>query len=266
MRYSIGSVARILGLTPAALHYFEKEGVIAPRKGDDTRRYYSDEDVIRLISYKKYRSMDIPLKEIAKQFSPEGNTFPEIEGKLTRQREQAVATAERMMKLAEDIRWFEEAVKRSEGRVHHVDLAYSPESYGLLVGQHGFISQDRQEQEHVRAWLDCLPAARISVILQPDGTAKLGYSALAARAKELGLMETPGRIHLPSRLSLHTFVILPHSYYRHPEIVFAALLEQCRAHGFVQDGYAFGVNLCVQCIGDHRDTLSEVWLPVRLPT
>ena len=64
-KYIIGDVARTLGLTTAGLHFFEREGVIEPRKGDETRRFYGMEDVIRLISYKKYRSMQLPLKEIA---------------------------------------------------------------------------------------------------------------------------------------------------------------------------------------------------------
>ncbi|MBQ9008537.1 MAG: MerR family transcriptional regulator, partial [Clostridia bacterium] len=38
MRYPIGDVARTLGVTHAGLHYFEKQGVIAPTKGDMARR------------------------------------------------------------------------------------------------------------------------------------------------------------------------------------------------------------------------------------
>ena len=77
MKYGIGDVARTLGLTPAALHFFEREGVIGPKKGGAACRTYGAEDVIRLISYKKYRSMEMPLKEIAKQFSPQGETCQE---------------------------------------------------------------------------------------------------------------------------------------------------------------------------------------------
>ena len=53
MHYVIGDVARTLGLTPGALHYFEREGVISPKKGDNTRRTYSAEDVIRLYQKNK---------------------------------------------------------------------------------------------------------------------------------------------------------------------------------------------------------------------
>ena len=93
MQYVIGDVARTLGLTPGALHFFEREGVISPRKGDNTRRTYSAEDVIRLISYRKYRSMEMPLKEIAHQFSPEGSMCGEIAAKMARQQCQAEEAA-----------------------------------------------------------------------------------------------------------------------------------------------------------------------------
>ena len=57
LRYKIGDVSRVLGMTTSALHFYEKEGIIDTPKVDSGRRYYKEADITRLISAKKYRAM-----------------------------------------------------------------------------------------------------------------------------------------------------------------------------------------------------------------
>ena len=262
MQYVIGDVARTLGLTPGALHFFEREGVISPRKGDNTRRTYSAEDVIRLISYRKYRSMEMPLKEIAHQFSPEGSMCGEIAAKMARQQCQAEETARRYQMLAEDIAWFAEHTIAASERIGRIDVDTMPESYVLQVGKDGFISRDREEQARVAAWLEYLPAVRISSLCTENGQSRLCYSIDAARAYFLGLDDTPGAALLPRCAALHTFQRLDYSYYDDPSRAFSALQEYAMMHAFQQAGPALGISLCVECMGSERNTILEVWLPI----
>lgn len=262
MKYGIGDVARTLGLTPAALHFFEREGVIGPKKGAATRRTYGAEDIIRLISYKKYRSMDMPLKEIAKQFSPQGDTCQGIAGKLSCQREAALETALRYERLARDILWFEQAIGCAAAQVGRIELSAIPECFALLVGRDGFISRDRREQEHVAAWLEHLPAVRISVFGHKDGSACFGYTVSLKRARQLGLDKTPGALHIQPCVALHTCLVLPYAYYEQPAMAFEPLWARLQEQGLYQAGMGMGVNLCVECNGAQRDTLCEVWLPI----
>lgn len=262
MKYVIGDVARTLGLTTAGLHFFEKEGVIAPRKGDGTRRTYNAEDIIRLISYKKYRSMQLPLKEIAHQFSPKGETLQGIQEKMSVQREEMLLQARRCEQLAADIQWFEQAILRAESSLDQVDLAFLPESYALVIGSDGFISHSKAEQERVAEWLEHQPATHFSTLAREDGHACFGYTMEASRAKALGLDRTPGVEHLPSALALHTCHKLPQPYFEEPERAFVLLGDHMRQRGFRQKGTAIAVNLCVECRDGLRDTLCEVWLPI----
>lgn len=263
MHYVIGDVARTLGLTPGALHYFEREGVISPKKGDNTRRTYSAEDVIRLISYRKYRSMEMPLKEIARQFSPDGNECSEIAAKMARQQRQAEETAQRYRLLAESIGWFAAHTAAAAERIGQIDVDTLPESYVLRVGRDGFISRDRAEQARVAAWLEHMPAVRVSSLGWEDGRACLCYSVNAAHARLLGLDATPGAVLLPRCAALHTFQRLDVSYYDQPAAAFSALQEYARAHAFRQAGEALGISLCVECLGSDRRTILESWLPIR---
>ncbi len=81
MRYSITDLAEILGCTTSAIHYFEKEHLIEVEKGKNGHRYYNVVDVFRLLSYTKYRSMEIPMKTIIAQFGGEENNYKLIEKK-----------------------------------------------------------------------------------------------------------------------------------------------------------------------------------------
>ena len=40
-RYKIGEIARLLGLTPQALRFYEQEGVIVPGKSENGTRYFT---------------------------------------------------------------------------------------------------------------------------------------------------------------------------------------------------------------------------------
>lgn len=262
MNYAIGDVARTLGLTPGALHFFEREGVISPMKGDKTRRSYGAEDIIRLISYKKYRGMEMPLKEIARQFSPHGDDYATIAVKVKRQQAAALETAERYRRLAGDIAWFEQHITQGVERLGRVDVASLPECYVLRVGQDGFISRDREEQNRVAAWLEELPATRISVAADEDGTARFCYSVDVQRGQELGLDKTEGILRCGPQVALHTFVKVEKAYYDAPAMAFEPLWRYAGERGFRQGGMGLGVSLCVECQGEERSTLVEVWLPI----
>ena len=87
MRYSIGDVSRVLGMTTSALHFYEKEGIIDTPKVESGRRYYEEADVNRLISAKKYRAMGVPVREIASQFSADGMTGVQVIARMREKRE-----------------------------------------------------------------------------------------------------------------------------------------------------------------------------------
>ena len=59
MKFGITDVAKMLGLTTSAIHYFEKQNRIRVDKDKNGHRYYNVVDVFRLLSYRKYRSMEI---------------------------------------------------------------------------------------------------------------------------------------------------------------------------------------------------------------
>lgn len=70
MKYKISNIAKILGVTPDTLRYYEKEGIVKPQKDAHTNyRYYDFWDVNYLIDTLWYRSFGFSVKDIKKMTS-----------------------------------------------------------------------------------------------------------------------------------------------------------------------------------------------------
>lgn len=64
-QYTIGEVARLLGLTTDAIRFYEKKGIIGPVKNPDNRyRCYTIYDILLLLDIIFYRHLDLSITDI----------------------------------------------------------------------------------------------------------------------------------------------------------------------------------------------------------
>ncbi|KZL91904.1 MerR family transcriptional regulator [Clostridium magnum] len=66
MNYSIGEFARLTNLSIDTLRYYEKEGLIAPERKENGRRFYCEKDVTWIAFIKRLKETKMPIKEIQK--------------------------------------------------------------------------------------------------------------------------------------------------------------------------------------------------------
>lgn len=98
-KYLIGDVANLMGLSRDTLRYYEKRGILNSHKGDNGYRYYTEQDISRLVGILYQRKMNISLEDMESLWSD--NTFsllPDIvqnrleeEKKAIRKHEQTIA-------------------------------------------------------------------------------------------------------------------------------------------------------------------------------
>jgi len=63
--FTVKQVSRVTGVTPRALRYYDKIGLLKPsRVGDNGYRYYNDEVLLRLQQILLYRELGMPLQDI----------------------------------------------------------------------------------------------------------------------------------------------------------------------------------------------------------
>lgn len=68
MPYSISQVAQRFEIEPHTLRFYEKEGIISPKRTKSGIRVYSDEDVSQLEIAMCLKSTGMPLKDIKRYF------------------------------------------------------------------------------------------------------------------------------------------------------------------------------------------------------
>jgi MerR family transcriptional regulator, thiopeptide resistance regulator len=63
--FTVKQLARLAGITPRALHYYDEIGLLPPAEvGENGYRYYNDASLLRLQQILFYRELDVPLEEI----------------------------------------------------------------------------------------------------------------------------------------------------------------------------------------------------------
>lgn len=72
-KYLIGDVANLMGLSRDTLRYYEKRGILSSQRGENGYRYYTDQDISRLISILYQRKMDIGLRDMETLWASENS-------------------------------------------------------------------------------------------------------------------------------------------------------------------------------------------------
>ncbi len=66
--YSISQAAETFGIEPHTLRFYEKEGIIVPKRRSSGVRVYTEEDMSRLEMVMCLKSTGMPLKDIKRYF------------------------------------------------------------------------------------------------------------------------------------------------------------------------------------------------------
>lgn len=249
MRYSIGDVSRVLGMTTAALHFYEKEGVIDTPKVESGRRYYEEVDINRLISAKKYRAMGVSVRDIAQQFSSAGMTGDQVVARMREKKEEAMQLVKQYEGLVRDIDWLIERGEEALGELGVVDIRNTGAVLALLNSSGGRIPLNKHEQGIARQWLEAMPAVCVGICRNTDMEhAMQGLVISASRAEEFGLDETAlGVRRIDGGMALHAVVMCGEEQYNDPDVIFRPLLAFAREHRFIQKGMMWGAQIFVDC-------------------
>lgn len=97
MRYTVGKVARLTGVTVRTLHHYHTIGLLEPgERSAAGYRLYATEDLTRLQQILLYRELGVPLHEIAQLLDDPGF---DREDALRRQRASLGARVERLQRM-----------------------------------------------------------------------------------------------------------------------------------------------------------------------
>jgi DNA-binding transcriptional MerR regulator len=266
MRYKIGEVARILGISPDLIRYYEEKGIVAPTKDPyNNYRYYDTWDINYLIDCLWYKNFGFGIDQVAHMFSE--CSFDALLDKLEEKSVEITALMRRQELLLGRIRKYHERLTDMKGRIGKCDMRRNAEFIYYINRTNSEYDNRRELQELSRRWLKYMPFSRrffeIPALGESDGedSYSWGFSLGMQYAEEFHIMATPPITYMPSHMCVHS------AFKSEGKDKFSArhvdfMQEYAESAGLKPLGGAFG-NLACSVIENGKVTgYFEAWLPV----
>lgn len=269
MRYKIGDVARILGISTDLLRYYEKKGVVRPEKGaHNDYRYYEPWDINFLIDCLWFKNFGFGIEDIAHMVTDSG--YGELSACLEAKEEELARTLRRQELLLERMKVHRAEMARGLELLGKCDVTTSPEIVRYL-NRHNFVYDDdpalaRLSQE----WLNYLPFVRRCFEIRKgdlpggegEGNFSWGMALDPMYVEEFQVSREPPVECLPARRCLHSvFKSTGKDAFspRHLEY----LMDYAAQNGLTVCGNAYGNLLCSVAEPGGQSGYFEVWVPIR---
>ena len=159
MKYRIGDVAKMLGISTDLLRYYEKKGIVHPQK--DARndyRYYESWDINFLIDCLWYKQFNFSIDEIAHIVTDAD--YDGLSDELVRKEAELEESLRRQQLLLERMRIHRAEMQRGREMLGKCDIVTSRATI-CYMNRHNFAYDDDPAQAGLtQAWLKYMPFVR----------------------------------------------------------------------------------------------------------
>lgn len=159
VRYKIGEIAKLLGLTAQAIRFYEEQGVITPERGENGTRYYTVDHAVLLLSFKKYRQSDFSVQEIVDHFRCD--ELSRLLPKLDAQTARLQAQASYFSRKADDMHEFAAFVRDTQENKGVVRETVKGDGYMLNVPLDRLKHANAKELKDLTVYIDAMPGTGI---------------------------------------------------------------------------------------------------------
>ena len=265
MRYKIGDVARILGISPDLIRYYEEKGVVSPEKDPNNNyRYYDTWDINYLIDCLWYKNFGFGIDQVAEMVTQ--FTYDRLLGLFEGKTEEILENIRRQELLLGRVREYCERLVNTKNYVGTCDLRTSA-GFVKYINRHNTAYDNRADLQALsRQWLRYMPFTRRYFEVPEDGLLgedddyAWGFSLADAYAEEFQISVAPPVERMEPRLCIHSaFKSEGRGKFSARHLDF--MTEYAGENGYKVSGCAFG-NLACSVQEDGKVTgYFEVWLP-----
>ena len=273
MRYKIGDVSRILGISADLLRYYEKKGVVRPQKDQNNDyRYYDTWDINFLIDCLWFKHFGFGIPQVA--YMVTDCYHGDLISLLDEKSDQMASEIRKQEQLLE-FDWaavnqaYREAVERVKAGLGVCDIRDSPELICYLNRFNYSYNYTPEMQRLSRQWQEYMPFTQRYFeipqegLLGEGGDFAWGFSLRTHYAEELNVPVKPPVKRLPSRRCIHSaFRSAGKNAFTPRHLSF--LLDFAKEQELKIAGNAMGTLVC-SVREEGSDDLTgyfEVWLPV----
>ena len=268
MRYKIGDVSRILGISADLLRYYEKKGVVRPQKDQNNDyRYYDTWDINFLIDCLWFKHFGFGIPQVA--YMVTDCYHGDLISLLDEKSDQMASEIRKQEQLLARLREYREAVERVKAGLGVCDIQDSPELICYLNRFNYSYNYTPEMQRLSRQWQEYMPFTHRYFEIPQEGLMgdgadfAWGFSLRTPYAEELDVQVKPPVKRLPSRRCIHSaFRSAGKNAFTPRHLSF--LLDFAKEQELKIAGNAMGTLVC-SVREEGSDDLTgyfEVWLPV----
>lgn len=135
-RYSIHSVAELLGISADAIRLYEKEGLVSPLRDEKNGyRYYENEQIHRIMGIHLYRQVNVGLAEIKRLFGVDN--FEGLESEFDRFIENNEMQIEYLRKKTEKLKFMKQHIENVRKGIDSFEVRELPVGYVIYANKTG---------------------------------------------------------------------------------------------------------------------------------
>lgn len=267
MRYKIGDVAKILGISPDLLRYYEKKGVVMPMKDKhNDYRYYDFWDINFLLDCLWFKNFGFSIDQISEMVQIP--SAEELDTLFLNKEDELHATIERCQMLLRRSEEHRNDLKKTQELLGVCEIVDSPEYIRYLNRYTDAYDNTPSLQKLSHDWLELQPFTRRCFEIEPefllsdDGKDYAwGLSLDMEYVKELNVSTAPPVAHIPSHKSVHSVFKSSGKGNFSPQLI-RYLVDYALECGYQLCGPARGNLLCSVKQPDGLTGYFEVWIPI----
>ena len=210
MRYKIGDVARILGISPDLLRYYEKKGVVTPYKdAHNDYRYYDAWDINLLMDCLWFKNFGFSIEQIADMVRiPSADDLQDIFQYKEDELRSTIKRCELLLRRSEEHR---AQLERLPALLGKCEIAESPARLCYINRVGNEYPTGEGLERFARQWLMALPFNHRYFEISDDALFggeeddyRWGFSLEADYVRELDFPTDPPMEEIAPRTSIHT--------------------------------------------------------------
>jgi DNA-binding transcriptional MerR regulator len=267
MKYKIGEVSHIIGISTDLIRYYEKKGVVSPLKDENNRyRYYDAWDVNFLLDCIWYKKMGFGIEEIAKMSNAE--SYGELVTHLNKQAEEIKESVAYQQLLLDRIEKHTESVAKIKEDLGRLELVTSRDHYYYLNRFDSEFDNSQKLLSLNKRWEKYMPFTKRYFRIETKSLSganndyAFGFSAGIDYVKKLDIPTDSPVMHQKPLQCIHSaFESFGKTSFSARKLDF--MVEYARDNAYKIAAPAFGNLICsIPQDGEHLGYF-EAWLPVK---
>ena len=266
---TIRELAELFGVTSETLRYYERLGLLNPKREKSGNRLYSHEDFQTFKITREWLQIGCSLKEISDMYenmSIEEHQSELVE-KLNETEKQIIFLQRRKKGIEQRLEW----AKRCARDKNHFDIDHSPELLWWRYAKETMIDPEAMESKYREQWMQEFPHAMDFFRLTGFPTAKTdqatdlcgqrdwGMALSPEEAEQAGVSNDPHAMRIPSQRSFHG-IITDEGGRLVPAVM--KMCELARQSGHAIVGAPCGYRLLRTFHHREHCHYFEVWIPI----